>query len=48
MLGVHAVMENAVYRLLAIRRRPGRECCVKGDENAEARDQLHHGTTFIL
>jgi hypothetical protein len=48
MLGVHAVMENAVGKLLAIRRRPGKECGVIGDENAEARDQLHHGTTFIL
>jgi hypothetical protein len=49
MLGVHAVMENAVSKLLAVRRRPGRECGGEGeDENAEERDRIHHGITFIL
>jgi hypothetical protein len=49
MLGVHAVMENALYKLLAVRRRPGRECGGEGeDENAEERNRIHHGITFIL
>jgi hypothetical protein len=39
MLGVHAVIENAVDKMLAIRRRPGIGCGGEGeDENAEERD----------
>jgi hypothetical protein len=48
MIGVHAVIENAVDKMLALGRGPGIGCCGESeDENAEERDQIHHGITFI-
>ncbi len=39
MLGVHAVIENVLDKMLAIRRGPGIGCGGEGeDENAEERD----------
>ncbi len=49
MLGVHAMIENVLDKMLAIRRGPGIGCGGEGeDENAEERDRIHHGITFIL
>jgi hypothetical protein len=45
MLGVHAVIENAVDKMLAIKRRPGIGCGGEGeDENAEERDTFFFPT----
>jgi hypothetical protein len=48
MLGVHAVIENVLDKMLALGRGPGIGCGGEGeDENAEERDRIHHGITFI-